>query len=53
MKTNTGMDFAPFLLLLMASIGVVAGERVVEAELHEHVAAASGYAILPNSTKRT
>jgi len=37
MKTNISINCAPLLILVMASAGSVAGERVVEADLHEHV----------------
>ncbi|MDD5676757.1 MAG: SGNH/GDSL hydrolase family protein [Kiritimatiellae bacterium] len=37
MKTSMRREFAPLLILMMASAGAPAGERAVEAELHEHV----------------
>lgn len=49
MKTNIGIDFPPFLIQMMASKGVVAGERVVESALHEHITKAF---INPNDTSK-
>ena len=37
MKPNIGMDGTSLLIMMMVSAGAVAGERVVEADLHEHV----------------
>lgn len=37
MKTNIRINCAPLLILMMASVGSAAGERVAEAELHENV----------------